>query len=159
MSQEYHLFRIIVVVRSTKEIKSRQKFVRTRNYTNFSIQQLRENILNHPQYIQVNYEPDPNIVATTIQTIIQNSIDNIAPIKHVQIKPRTNQILSEVAKNVLADRDIARIQFKNTNNSEDLRNYKNLKNEANIIVSREKYLRNLKKIKNNMKVSQLDGKQ
>ena len=72
----------------------------------------------------------------------------MAPVKILQIKSTFSSKLSIKAKNALIERDLALSQFKESNNQEDLRHYRNLKNLANSVISKEKYARNIfKKIK------------
>ena len=95
------------------------------------------NILNYPDYIEAMYEQDPEIITGKIQKIIQQSLDPMAPVRTIQIKPQTNKVLSEEAKTCLAERDLAPYEFKISNNQDDLRYYKNLKNKANNLISKE----------------------
>ena len=136
------------LTRSTKGIDKKQKYLRMRSFVNFNIQEFKTNILEHHLYIPSNYEPDPETIATNLQKILQDSIDPLAPIKILQVKPKNNKNLSTKAKEALADRDIAYDEYKRSKTQENLRFYRNLKNNANKIISKEKFNRKVKKFQN-----------
>ena len=137
-----------ILTRKTKGISKKQKFIRMRSFVNFNCQEYKNNILDHYLYIETNYEQEPNKIAQNIQTIIQDSLEILAPVKVVQLKPQKNRILSTKAKEALVQRDLAFMEFKKTNKQEDLRFYRNLKNSTNNLISKEKFQRKVNLFQN-----------
>ena len=130
------------VTRSTKGIVNNPKYIRTRSFKDFNVETYKNDILNHPKYIETCYEPDPETILSNIQTIIQCSLDNQSPIQTIQVKPKTNRCISSKAKEALVERDLALEEYKKTGNQDDLRNYKHLKNATNNLINTEKFKRN-----------------
>ena len=130
-----------VLTRSSKGLQTNKKYARIRSYKNFSNQQYRENLINHPSYIQVLYEQDPEIITNLIQNIIQDSLNPLAPIKVVQITPKTATKLTPEIREAIVDRDLALITYRASKDPEDLRLNKNLRNSVNHSISREKFNR------------------
>ena len=94
------------------------------------------------------YEQDPSIITQLLQEIIQQSIQNLAPIKIIQVSQKNKNPLTPETKNLMVQRDIALNTFKNTNNMEDLRFYKNLKNRVNHDIAKERYKRKIEIFQN-----------
>ena len=78
----------------------------------------------------MNYDHDPQTIAVKIQGIIHDSLQQMAPVKTVQIKQTSNQVLSPEAQQALIDRDLVREEFKVSNSPDDLRFYKNMKKKT-----------------------------
>ena len=109
-------------------METTQNFIRTRSYKNFDKTQYRDNIMNHYLYVETLYEQHPDKITENIQTIMQDSINDMAPVKIIKITNKNQTKLSQETREKMAMRDMARQEFKNSNNPEDLRHYKNLKN-------------------------------
>ena len=128
--------------RTSKKLVTTEKYIRLRKFKNFKIAEFKDNILNHSMFIETLYEQESNIITKNIQTIIDDSLKEQAPVQILQLKTQYNNPISQAAKQALTDRDVAMANFKITNDPEDLRLYKNLKNAANKLISREKFNRN-----------------
>ena len=106
-----------------------------------NLNKFRQDILDHPLYIQNLYEKDLDIIADNIITMIQQCLDSQAPIKIIQISNKSKEKLSEQARLKLVERDNAHAKYKETKNLEDLRLFKNLRNSANHYISKERFNR------------------
>ena len=85
---------IQIMSRNVKNIQKTQKIIKIRSYKNFSNQIYKDNIKNHPMFIETYYEKDPQKITQNLQQIILNSIDELAPMKNVQLslkKPIKNK--------------------------------------------------------------------
>ena len=127
-----------LVMRSTKSIATNPKYLRTRSYKNFNKTQYQENIQNHPKFIQVHYEEDPSTITSIIQGIIKDSLEIMAPMKRIQLSDKNQNKLPEEIRSALVDRDLAHELAKQTKDPEEIRNYKNLRNSVNRMISKEK---------------------
>ena len=130
-----------ILQRSTSGIKNTQNYMRIRTFKNFSSQEFKINIKNHNLFIETNYEGQIDKISENLQTIIQESIEPLAPIKIIQTSQKKLPKLSEKIKIAMAERDTAFEESKITKNQDDIRNYKNQKNEVNRMIAREKYER------------------
>ena len=128
-----------ILERKAKIVEQKPKFLRIRSYKNFKKTQFRENIINHPYYIEIFYERDPEIITKKLQKIIQQSIDPLAPMKTIQVSHKNSNKLSTQVKEMMIQRDIAYEKSKKTKNIEDIRYYKNLKNGVNQKIAKEKF--------------------
>ena len=78
------------LTRRTKNLQVSQNRIKLRSFKKISVQQYRENIKNHPKYIETLYEGDPQIITGNIQQIIEESINEMAPIKIIQVDNTNN---------------------------------------------------------------------
>ena len=67
--------------------------------------------------------------------------------KTIQISNKNQSKLSIKARELLAERDVAHIKAKTSNDPEVLREYKNLKNYVNSVIAKEKFSRKAKKFR------------
>ena len=133
-----------ILQRSTSGIKNIQNFMRIRSFKNFSCQEFKNNIKNHNLFIETNYEGQVDKITENLQTIILDSIEPLAPMKIIQTNQKNLPKLSEKVKIAMAERDTALTESKMTNSQDDLRNYKNKKNEVNRMIACEKFERTRK---------------
>ena len=134
-----------VMCRSSKGINQTKKYLRIRSFKEFKQETYRENIKNHPEYIETLYEGDPNIITEIIQRIICESIQEMAPVKVIQVTEKHSTKLSEEVQILMAERKIAHDKYKETKDIEDLREYRTKKNEVNKRIAKDKYERKVKK--------------
>ena len=116
---------IQTLTRTTRKIETSIKYMRIRSFQNFSQETYKDNIPNHHLYIETNYEQEPDKITANIQTIMQDSLQLMAPVKIIQMSKNKNIKLSQEIKEKMAERDLARIQFLKSNHQEDFRNHKN----------------------------------
>ena len=128
-----------MLIRQTKPLQTTQKYIRTRDFKNFDRIQYKSNIMNHPNYISTLYEGESDTITQNIQQIINDSLAIMAPVKTIQIKHKNKTRLSEEVRYKMVDRDLAYIKSKQTKKPEDIREYKNLKNQVNNQIAKEKF--------------------
>ena len=136
---------LIEIHKAAKDIKDNKQFIRIRTMKNFDKNYYSENIINHFKYITTLYEKDPEIITKNITEIIQESASKTAPIKRIQLSLKNKVTLSESAQNALIQRDIAHLKAKEDPTIENTREFKNLRNSANRLISHERFQR--KKLK------------
>ena len=78
--------KVQIMIRKTTEIISQVKYLKTRDYSNYSNLRYRDKILNHYLYLPTLYENDTEIITKNIQEIITNSLNSEAPEKTIKIK-------------------------------------------------------------------------
>ena len=132
------------LTRSTKGMKTSPKYLRFRSYKNFNLLQYKQNIRDHHLYISTLYENDTNIITENVKQIITDSLEEMAPMRMIQMSTKNKTRLSEDIKNKMIERDLAQHISKQTSTPQDIRHYKNLRNQVNQMISREKYCRKSK---------------
>ena len=125
--------------------KVRNRTEKTRVYKNFSRQQFSQDILEHFDYIPNLYEKEPERIAENLTKIIQESLDKQAPIKTIQLTNKIKSSLSEEAREMISARNEAHKTYKNSGRMEDQRNFKNLRNTTNRMISKEFFFKSVKK--------------
>ena len=123
---------LIELVFQHREIKNTSQYIKSRDLSNYQRSVYKDNIIDNFRYIESLYEPDPHQLAANIQSIIQESLDLIAPIRVTQIKPTQRPKLSEETRTLMAMRDSAYQEYRRTNDLNQYRLYKNLRNKTNI---------------------------
>ena len=131
---------MLLLRRKSPNFQPKTSYMYNRNYKNYDRTNYNDNLMNHYLFIETLYEQDPSIVAQNIQQIVQQSMDPLAPMKRTQVPKSTNSNISTEAKLLLAQRDTAYQNFKRTGDSQYLRQYKYLRNQATTQISKDKYL-------------------
>ena len=131
------------LTRRTKDIKITQKRIKIRSFKNYNVQTYKENLKNHHKYVENLYERDPNVITQNLQQMINDSLREIAPIKVIQLDNTNKTKLSEKTRTTLAMRDAAYQTTKIDPSPDNLREYRNLKNQANKEVNIEKWKRSV----------------
>ena len=130
---------LIIMKRQSKPIQVPKQFMKLRCFKNFNKTNYQDNIINHPNYINLFYENDPNTISNGIQKLIQESLDRLAPIRRIQLTKQNISQISKEAREMLAIRDSKFEEYKITKNMDIFREYKNLKNETNKKIYKERF--------------------
>ena len=135
---------MVMAIKSAKKIQNEKKYIKIRSLKNYKTQTFIENIRNHHLYVELFYEMEPEIIATGVTRIMQESLEEIAPVKRIQITSRNTQTLSMEAREALVARDVANKKARENPNIENIREHKHLRNTANRIITQERYKRKKK---------------
>ena len=133
------------LTQTTRGISKSKKYLRMRIFKNFDQETFRDNIKNHGNYIEALYSRDPEEITEMLQKIIQESIEELAPVKIIQLKENHTEQVSEEVRMRIVERSIAQMKWKETKKPEDLRNYRNVRNDVNRMIAKEKKERKKKK--------------
>ena len=137
----------VMVTRSTKMLHTQKQYIRIRSFKKFQTQKFKQNILEHWDYIPTLHEMETKSLAIMTQKIIKQALDDVAPVKIIQISKKNQNKLSENTRRILADRDMALENYKNEKTPENLREYKNFKNLANREIGKENYMNKVNRFK------------
>ena len=90
--------------------------------------------------------------AAHLSNKINMALDRCAPLKTFTVKPKYVHGLSQVAKNLMSDRDKTRSSLKNTNHSQMERQalmikYRKIRNQATLQIKKDKQKANADRIK------------
>ena len=72
---------------------------------------------------------DPDLIHSLLQTVIEDSLQQQAPVVKIQIKSKLPQFLTPDTIQLVSDRDSAYNEAKRTGLQDDMRLFKNLRNE------------------------------
>ena len=130
---------MVMMNKRIKKLMSQKSYIKIRSMKNFNIPQYRENISNHNLFISTLYEAEPQVISDNITTILQDSLKQMAPVVRIQLSQKKQNPLSTEAIEALCNRDIAHLEAKENPSLENSRQYKNLRNQANSIISKERH--------------------
>ena len=118
-----------------------KKFIKIRTMKNYNKQTFNENISNHGLYIETMYENQSDKIAENIIQILKESVNPVAPIIRIQMTSRNTEAIGMDAQKALVERDIAQREAKENPTLENKRNHRHLRNRANNLINKERYLR------------------
>ena len=107
-------------------METQRTYCKARSFKDFNHSNCSQDLLNHHLNVQNLYEHDPDIIADNLTAMLQQCLDYQAPVTITQISKKATQNLSVEAREKLTERDTAHQVFKITNNSDNLRHFKNL---------------------------------
>ena len=129
--------KLIKVTRSAKSIARNSRYVRKRCYRDFDERKFREEVSRlswHELYLCEDVEQAVYILTSSLNTIL----DQLAPVKTVQVRTRYAPWLSSETKAIIKERDAAQIHASGTQDPDDWRLYKNLRNTITRRMKKEK---------------------
>ena len=136
---------LLIYCRKIKSEKNTRQFVRSRKITNFDIEKYRNDIFQHSLYLSSLYDGNVDSSAESLVKLIQESLDLQSPVKKYLITPKNRPRISAEAREILAMRDTAHLEYKKSGHPDDLRHMKNLRNLANKKISTENHINIVKK--------------
>ena len=90
---------MLTINKRIKKLKITKKYLKIRSMKNYDRIQFKENIQNHPLYISTLYEGSTQIIAQNITTILQQSLETMAPVVRVQLSEKTNKLCHQKPDN------------------------------------------------------------
>ena len=115
------------------------KFIKSRMFNDLDYEVFNEQILQHYLYIETLQIKDPNIISQNIQKILTDILDNLAPIKRIQIRQKKQAKLNDDLIQLIDKRNEAHKKAKESNDINDIRLHRNLRNETNKQISIHKF--------------------
>ena len=128
---------LIKVTRFAKSIKKNARYVRKRCYKEFDESIFREQVANISWYELYSCE-DLDQAVQILTCNLTRILDELAPVKTVQIRTRYAPWLSSDTKAVMKERDAAQVHASETQHQDDWRLYKNLRNSVTTRMRQEK---------------------
>ena len=129
--------KIIKVTRSAKSIKRNVRYVRKRCYKDFDERKFKEEVTKlswHELYLCEDVEKAVYILTSSLTTIL----DQFAPIRTIQMRTRYAPWLSSETKALIRDRDAAQILASETQDPDNWRQFRNLRNTITNRMRKEK---------------------
>ena len=129
--------KLILAVRNSKSVISKPRIIKKRSYKNFDpvlfIQRISK-ISWWPVYSSENVDEAVEIVTKNINNIL----DEMAPVKVIQVRNNYSPWISNETKKKMEERDLAQKIAEQTKSADDWNNYKRLRNNVNSVLRGEK---------------------
>ena len=129
--------KLLKFTRFSKSITRSVKYVRKRCFKNFKPEKFIEKV-RQISWFNVYMCQDPSKAVELLTKYLTSLLDNMAPIRTIQVRSRYAAWLSEETKDVLKRRNTAQATATRTKDQEDWREYKNLRNQATARIRAEK---------------------
>ena len=139
--------KMIHVVRYSRSMRKDVRYVKKRMFKDFNEEGFRADVKLISWWPIVYSCSDADTAAEKLSTELNKALDKWAPVKKVQIRPKYRPWVSKDTKVIMKQRDIAQELASQTNEQDDWRKFKNLRNT---VVGR------LKVEKNQWEKAQLD---
>ena len=135
-------------------IKNFPKYIIIRDYSKFNWDQANAEIYTSQNIKTATLSQSPDLIASLIQSTINQVLDNQAPQQKIQISSKVPIFASSETKKLMTDKDDAYARAKTTKNEDDIRNYNNIRNRVRKNLKKDKKnvtKKNLKEINGNPK--------
>ena len=122
--------KLIKVTRYAKSLKRSVRYVRKRCYKNFKDEQFSEAV-RQLSWFDPYMCNDANQAAEILTQKLTRILDNFAPIKTIQVRAKYAAWLTDETKDLMKERNQAQDLAGRTQDADDWRRYKNLRNNVN----------------------------
>ena len=129
--------KIIKVSRFSKSLRRNVRYIRKRSYKHFSADKFLRAI-QELSWWDIYTSEDANTAASLLTIKINTILDKLAPIKTFQVRNKYAPWISDTTKNMIQQRNEAQKVAVESNNMDDWRQYKNLRNTVKSRVRNEK---------------------
>ena len=129
--------RLIKVTRYAKSMKRNPRYVKKRCYKKFSAKDFSEAV-KKVSWWELYMCEDATKAAEILTTKLSNILDIMAPIKTIQVRTKYAAWLSSDTKELMQKRNKAQEVASNSNDPDEWRLYKNLRNTVNSRIKSEK---------------------
>lgn len=129
--------KLLKVTRFSKSFKQNPRFVRKRMFKNFNDDMFREK-LSESDLGEILDITDVNEATEILVTKLNNILDHMAPVKTVQTRSRYAPWLGEETKILQKERDAAQEKAAQSDNPDDWRQFRSLRNQVTARLRAEK---------------------
>lgn len=128
---------LLQITRQTTKPLLQPRYRKTRNYKNLDKDEFAAELLKDHRYIAAIIDTDTNHISNHIQSLIRDKLDVAAPETTIQISHKTHHKISQQTRELIRDRDEARITARQTGDQDDWRKYRNLRNNITTKLKQE----------------------
>ena len=114
------------------------RYVITRNWKDLNWDLLRLNLQNDVDLDQVNSLDNPHEICQVIQSSISYHLDNLAPLRKIQLKSKYPAFTSQESRDLIDERDRTYKDARRMDDEEIWRLYRNLRNRVHASLKRDK---------------------
>ena len=130
---------LVTFTKLTKSQVHKPRYFTARTFKDFNKQMFEDAINNDPRFTQSIAQTDPNVATDLLQAVITEKLDMMAPLKRIQVKTNHLPYITDQTKCIQNNRDIAYNRAKDTDDSNDWRLYRNLRNQAVSSLRNDEY--------------------
>ena len=138
---------MIFAVRYSRSMKTSPRYIRKRSFRNFKPEEFRKAI-QAVSWLDVYLSEDVNQAVKLMSNKITRELDAMAPMRTVQIRTNYAPWLSQETKDLMSNRDDLQSRAAQSNNAEDWKCYKALRNKISSRLKSAKVWKNVKDIIN-----------
>ena len=131
----YH--KIIFGTRYTKSVVRSPRFIEKRSYKNFQ-PDIYLGLVGGTNWWDLYSCEDPEQAVNIFTTKLNMILDQVAPIKRIQVRNKYAPWLSNATKALITDRDLAQKKAAESNNEDDWKLFRKLRNQINNKLRKEK---------------------
>ena len=129
--------RLVSVTRYTKSIIRKTRIIKRRSYKNFD-PRLFLTALAKVKWLDIYLCEDVNLAVRLLNEKLTMILDEMAPVKTIQVRNNYAPWLSTATKELMRERDIAQHRAVESKLEADWNKYKSLRNQVNSLVKTEK---------------------
>ena len=137
--------KLIFATRYSRNISRSQRIIKKRSYKNFDVSEFLSAVRSISWWRIYSCE-DVNCAVRMLSEEITNILDKQAPIKVFQVRTNYAPWLSKSTKDLMSKRDAAQKKAGETNQTDDWKLYKTLRNRINNILKTEKKIYQKRKL-------------
>ena len=128
---------MICITRTTKKVISKARIIKKRTFKNFAPEIFIEAV-SKTSWLDVYLCDDIATAVNLVSTKLNNILDEMAPVKVIQVRSHYAPWMSEKTKQKIKERYIAQKRASETQNNEEWENYRKLRNSINDDIRKEK---------------------
>ena len=129
--------KLIVATRYAKKIQKQQRYVTKRCYKNFDSEEFKAAVKMLSWWELYQCE-DLNQAVLIFSRRTSKLLDKMAPVKKIQVRVRFTTWLSDETKKLMKERDYAQLRASQSNKTDDIHEFKNLRNRVTNRLKKEK---------------------
>ena len=129
--------KIIIGTRYTKSVVRSPRFVKKRSYKNFQPEYYLS-LINAMNWWDLYSCEDPEQAVNIFTTKLNMILDEVAPIKRIQVRNKYAPWLSNATKALITERDLAQKKAAESNDDEDWKQFRKMRNQINNKLKMEK---------------------
>ena len=129
--------KLIMATRYSKAIKRNQRYVTKRCYKNFNPEEFK-NAVRNIRWWELYQCENLNLAVHIFSASLTQILDKMAPVRKIQVRSRFAPWLSSETKTLMRERDYAQSRASESRKTDDISNYKKLRNRVNNRLRKEK---------------------
>ena len=129
--------RMILVTRYAKSLKKNVRYIRKRCFKNFDEESFRSDIAAI-NWFDVYSATDVNVAVELLTSKLSEALDKHAPLKTIQVRSRYAPWISDHTKHLMKQRDLAQQSVALSQDADQWREYKNVRNTATNSMRKDK---------------------
>lgn len=121
---------LVSITRKTKNPILKPRYRLTRRYQNLDMKEYKVQLLQDHRYLASILETDPTLAVSHLQSLLQDKLDDVAPLIKVQINKKSDHQIRHETLMMMKERDEARLKARRTKDPDDWRLFRNIRNNV-----------------------------